>query len=163
LSALDLIALAHDNVGKKNMSYNDKIRTADDITSLASAGFSLAGLPEVGAVLTVGEKIGTAIPKIIKAEREAVAANGGKPLTFWEGGQVAEQAILPKFMTDDVKDVWKNDIKPMYDKALNWVQLWGDMSKEGKKARADYKAQKKKEREQKKKERQEQKKNKKKK
>jgi hypothetical protein len=139
LAGIDLGKTIADNWNKK-WSYDDTKRAIGDITGVASSALTLAGLAPVGAALTIAETAGTKLADVIKAEIE------GKPNNFGEFAEIAEKAVLPKVMTDDVKDVWREDIKPKYDEALNWVQLWGDMSKEGRERRKEYKEQKKKDR-----------------
>jgi hypothetical protein len=121
-----------------HVSFDDGMKIADDVTGGVSA-FANVVAPGAGTAISLAEKAITGGVKIAKAEHDAYVANGRKALNFTQGLQVAEEAVLPKWMTEDVKDGAKEFKKDYIDPVLDWMDLYGDMSKEGKERRKNNK------------------------
>jgi hypothetical protein len=124
LSAADLVKMGFDK-GTDQMNFDDGIRMADDITGIASAAANMA-VPGAGTALTIAEKAGTGLAKIIKAEIDDKPKNPGE---FWN---TATNAAGVGWVNKDLKDLYKEDIKPKVEKVVETIHKvsdWGDMSK----------------------------------
>jgi hypothetical protein len=107
LSGLSLgsdIAEAFDN---KKVTFDNAMKMADDGTGIVSGAVSF--IPGVGVPLSLallgGEKLITSGVKIAKAVAEEKKREGVKHLSFDNWINTAEKAVLPEWMTIDVKDI----------------------------------------------------------
>jgi hypothetical protein len=97
----------HNQTG--HVSFDTSMRIADNATGIVSGVASM--IPVVGTgisiALTAGEKLVTGIIKIVRAEKEAKKKNHGKNLGFFEGAQVALDAVTPHWMNTDFSELKK--------------------------------------------------------